>query len=412
MRALLAQRFVGQAAAGGGPRRRLHLGRCVAGRRPAPARHACRWRRVDLPVPASSTTARRPTTTTTVAPTTTSVAPADHGARGRPPPRPPPAGRRSRRPLPGRSPGPRSAAAGRASCRCRPRRPATSPSTEGLGTWVDAYDFSPQYQPNGAPPPVTPETMDDLAAVGVKTLYLQAAKDDIRSPGDLVNPEILGPDADPGPRPGHQGRGLVPAEVLRPRLRHAPLPGHAGLPGRAATASTGSATTSSGRGTCPTTPSGAVRLIELSRRLRAAMGYGGAVGHPAAARPHRDHQPEVLARTSPGGSWRRSTTCGCRCPTGRSARRAPATATPTATPRRTSGGRGLNLGLPDAVVHPIGGTDNKSNDDDYRNFVRACVDTALDRRVDLRLADDPDGAVTTSCGACPARSADRLTTTN
>ena len=35
----------------------------------------------------------------------------------------------------------------------------------------------------------------------------------------------------------------------------------------------------------------------------------------------------------------------------------------------------INLGLPDAVVHPIGGTDNKSSDDDYRNFVRACVDS-------------------------------------
>ena len=63
----------------------------------------------------------------------------------------------------------------------------------GLGTWVDAYDFSPQYQPNGAPPPVTPDSIDRMPAQGVHTLYLQAAKDDTRSPGDLVNPEILGP---------------------------------------------------------------------------------------------------------------------------------------------------------------------------------------------------------------------------
>src|SRR5437660_1550096 len=32
-----------------------------------------------------------------------------------------------------------------------------------------------------------------VSAAGVKTLYLQAAKDDTRSPGDLVNPEILAP---------------------------------------------------------------------------------------------------------------------------------------------------------------------------------------------------------------------------
>ncbi len=35
----------------------------------------------------------------------------------------------------------------------------------------------------------------------------------------------------------------------------------------------------------------------------------------------------------------------------------------------------INLGLPGAVVHPVGGTDNKSSDDDYRGFVRACVET-------------------------------------
>src|SRR5205823_2762515 len=47
--------------------------------------------------------------------------------------------------------------------------------------------------PPTTPAPATPDSMDDIAATGVKTLYLQAAKDDTRSPGDLVNPEILGP---------------------------------------------------------------------------------------------------------------------------------------------------------------------------------------------------------------------------
>src|SRR5439155_374717 len=64
---------------------------------------------------------------------------------------------------------------------------------KGLGTWVDAYDFSPQYQPNNNPPPVTPESVDQMVGQGVRTVYLQAAKDDTRSPGELVNPEILGP---------------------------------------------------------------------------------------------------------------------------------------------------------------------------------------------------------------------------
>jgi hypothetical protein len=34
-----------------------------------------------------------------------------------------------------------------------------------------------------------------------------------------------------------------------------------------------------------------------------------------------------------------------------------------------------NLGLPNAPVHPIGGTDNRSTDDDYRGFVRASHET-------------------------------------
>ena len=45
------------------------------------------------------------------------------------------------------------------------------------------------------------------------------------------------------------------------------------------------------------------------------------------------------------------------------------------TPRRTCAGMRDNLGLPDAPVHPIGGTDDKSTDEDYRGFVRAAQET-------------------------------------
>jgi hypothetical protein len=63
---------------------------------------------------------------------------------------------------------------------------------EGLGTWVDVYDYVPAFQPEGQPPAVTPESVDDMAALGVRTLYLQAAQDDDRSPEDTVDPELLG----------------------------------------------------------------------------------------------------------------------------------------------------------------------------------------------------------------------------
>ncbi|MGH9033058.1 MAG: hypothetical protein ACRDZV_13105 [Acidimicrobiia bacterium] len=63
---------------------------------------------------------------------------------------------------------------------------------EDLGTWVDVYDYVPEFQQGGAPPAVTPESVDDMAALGVRTLYLQAAQEDARSPGDTIDPDLLG----------------------------------------------------------------------------------------------------------------------------------------------------------------------------------------------------------------------------
>jgi hypothetical protein len=56
----------------------------------------------------------------------------------------------------------------------------------GLGTWVDAYDFAPEFGGR-----LTPATVDRMAAAGIKTLYLQAAKEDRRSPGLLVRPDLV-----------------------------------------------------------------------------------------------------------------------------------------------------------------------------------------------------------------------------
>ncbi|MCZ7534816.1 MAG: hypothetical protein M5T61_01980 [Acidimicrobiia bacterium] len=60
----------------------------------------------------------------------------------------------------------------------------------GLGTWVDAYDYSPAFTEGGLPP-VSPSSVDDMAAVGVETLFLQASKDDARSPGMLVDEGLV-----------------------------------------------------------------------------------------------------------------------------------------------------------------------------------------------------------------------------
>src|SRR4051794_34420601 len=56
-----------------------------------------------------------------------------------------------------------------------------------LATWVDGFDFGPAYQRNHSAPPITPKVIDDMAANGVTTLFLQAVRADPRSPGGVVD---------------------------------------------------------------------------------------------------------------------------------------------------------------------------------------------------------------------------------
>jgi hypothetical protein len=61
----------------------------------------------------------------------------------------------------------------------------------GYGTWVDVYDFLPAMQTPGRTPVVTPESVDDMADGGVRTIYLQAARNDPRTPGRLVDRDLI-----------------------------------------------------------------------------------------------------------------------------------------------------------------------------------------------------------------------------
>src|SRR5215218_885804 len=47
-----------------------------------------------------------------------------------------------------------------------------------LGAWVDVFDYAPRLQNGEAEPRITPESISDMAALGVKTLYLQVANPD------------------------------------------------------------------------------------------------------------------------------------------------------------------------------------------------------------------------------------------
>ncbi|MEX2268099.1 MAG: hypothetical protein WEA75_05375 [Acidimicrobiia bacterium] len=62
----------------------------------------------------------------------------------------------------------------------------------GLGAWVDVFDYVPAFIQRPGPPAVTVDTVDDLALLGSDTLYLQAAIDDPRSKGLLVDRALVG----------------------------------------------------------------------------------------------------------------------------------------------------------------------------------------------------------------------------
>ena len=63
----------------------------------------------------------------------------------------------------------------------------------GLGTWVDAYDYSREYA-EPATPTVTPAHVDAMWQAGVKTIYLQASKFGPKTPAgrDILSPDLVG----------------------------------------------------------------------------------------------------------------------------------------------------------------------------------------------------------------------------
>ena len=69
----------------------------------------------------------------------------------------------------------------------------TGNAFRGLGTWVDVYDYGPKFQASPSTlPSVTPASVDDMARLGVKTIYLQASQDDTRADGNLADRRLVG----------------------------------------------------------------------------------------------------------------------------------------------------------------------------------------------------------------------------
>ena len=61
----------------------------------------------------------------------------------------------------------------------------------GLGTWVDVFDYAARTQPEGAPMPVTPDSVADMAALGARTLYLQVVNPVGERPDVLYDAALL-----------------------------------------------------------------------------------------------------------------------------------------------------------------------------------------------------------------------------
>lgn len=59
----------------------------------------------------------------------------------------------------------------------------------GLGAWIDTYDYVVTYA--GPNPSITVESIDALAAKGVRTIYLQAARNDAKTPGGIIDATLL-----------------------------------------------------------------------------------------------------------------------------------------------------------------------------------------------------------------------------
>src|SRR5436309_13325422 len=47
-----------------------------------------------------------------------------------------------------------------------------------VAAWIDVFDYAPRLQIAGAKPRVTPDSINDMASLGVRTLYVQVANPD------------------------------------------------------------------------------------------------------------------------------------------------------------------------------------------------------------------------------------------
>ena len=239
----------------------------------------------------------------------------------------------------------------------------------GLGAWVDVYDYAPAFLPDGALPTVTPASVADMAKLGVRTLYLQAAQDDKRSKGDVVDRKLI-------------ARFLAAGRRADVRIVAWYLPKFDDLDADLRRIRALSEFSSSGdefdglaldiewTDGVPDTALRNDRLVELSRRARDLVG-----GMPLGAIVLEPVLLEVVNRDYwPAFPWRRirddyDAWMPMTYWTNRNT--AAATARASATPTRTSVASGPTSAAATPPVHPVGGIADAVSAADVAGFVRA-----------------------------------------
>lgn len=244
-----------------------------------------------------------------------------------------------------------------------------------VGTWLDVFDFNPAHT-NGRPP-VAPADVDRMAAAGVGTIYIQAARpEDPKAPGDLVSPDLL---AEFTARAHALGVAVVAWYLphfsnLDDDMRHlsAMLAFRAG--GRPFDAI---GLDIEWRAAVPDNAARSARLVELSRRLRAAAG-----GRPLGAIV----LPPVLVNVVNPAYWPGFPWAGIKpfydywLPMSYWTNRTVASGYRDAHRNTMEDVRRLREHVGNVPIHMIGGIGNTSTPADYRGFATALDELGIPGR--------------------------------
>ncbi len=242
----------------------------------------------------------------------------------------------------------------------------------GLGAWVDAFDYVPAYHRPREGPLLVPEDVDAMAARGVRTLFLQAARLDDRSPQGIVDRALVAAFLARAHDNGMQVVGWylpkfadVEVDLANLRLiRDFDVEGHR---------FDGIAVDIEYRRDVPDHAERNRRVIDLSRRLRdQAPGLAlGAIVYPPVL------FEEIRPGFWPGFPWKElATSYDVWLPMVYWTEIAAESSYGEGYRYTEAGIRTLiaNLGEPSTSVHAIGGVADTSTADDFEGFVRAVAE--------------------------------------